>query len=92
MQDTAKTGLRGRRKTHTYTNRDCLLCAHAYTNTYTHADKCTHSDTYWLNRKTHSSDWSVKVLVCLPASMEIKVFHVSWFRGFLHLVVAIGRR
>ena len=42
MQDTAKSGNRG--KTHTYTNRGCLPCAHAYTDT--HDDKCTHTHIY----------------------------------------------
>jgi len=54
MQTLPRLGSGDIGKTHTYTNRDRLPYAHAYTETYTHEDTYTHTDAYWLNRKTHS--------------------------------------
>lgn len=76
-------------KTHTYTNRDCLPCAHAYTDTYAHKDKCTHTDAYWLNRKTRSQSVAFKS-ISPPAHFDgNKTLSCVRFRGFLHLVVAV---
>lgn len=81
------TGNRG--KTHTYTNRGCLPCARAHTDTYTHEDKCTHTDAYWLNRKTSFQSVACKS-ISLPTRLDgNKTLSCLWFRGFLHLVVAV---
>ena len=70
MQDTAKTQLRRQREnTYIHKQRLSAMCT-CIRRTY------TYKDAYWLNRKTVPSQWPAKVLLCLPATMEIKLFHV----------------
>lgn len=54
MQDTAKTQ-HWKQRENTYIHKQRLsamcTCTHRHIQ-YTHEDKCTHTDAYWLNRKT----------------------------------------
>lgn len=90
MQDTAKTAhWKQRENTYIHKQRLSAMCTstQARTHTLRQTNTHTHTDAYWLNRKTSFSSVDCKS-ISLPTSMEIKLFHVPGLRGFLHLVVA----
>lgn len=90
MQDTAKTQrARQRKNTYIHTQTKTVCHVHMHAQTRTHKEKCAHSEVYWLNRKAQSYSVACKSIsppACFDGNKTLSCF---WFRGFLHLVVAV---